>query len=115
MARFRDNLKSIRETFGLSQAELGRQIGVGKSSISMYETGKREPDLNTIEAIADYFGIGLAMLMGDTDNSGLAQDEGELLAAYRALSDLGKRYIRQTMQLAIKSYGELRGEDHAPI
>ena len=64
MAKFKDMLKFYREQRGLSQTELGKIVGVATSTISMYELGKREPDFETEEALADFFNVSLSNLRG---------------------------------------------------
>ena len=64
MAEFKDMLKFYREERGLSQAALARAIGVSPSTISMYEVGKREPDFETEEMIADFFNVSISNLRG---------------------------------------------------
>ena len=53
-------LAEWRESRGLSQEELGRRIGpqgVSDVTISRWETGKRQPDLNAQAAIAEALAI----------------------------------------------------------
>ena len=64
MATFKDMLKYLRNREGLSQAELAQKIGLGASTISMYEVGKREPDFETLETIADFFNVDMNFLLG---------------------------------------------------
>lgn len=62
---FGANLKKLRESAGLSQEQLGELIGVSKSTIGMYEQGKRMPNTNTIlKDIASYFGVTIDYLVG---------------------------------------------------
>lgn len=68
MAKFSERLKLLRKEHELSQAELARQIGTSKSSINMYERGEREPGIETLEAIADYFNVDMDYLLGKTDH-----------------------------------------------
>lgn len=67
MASFKDMLKYYRERDGLSQSQLAKIIGVSSSTISMYEVGKREPDFETEEKIADYFNVSLSNLRGKSE------------------------------------------------
>lgn len=67
MPMFGDRLKTLRNRKGLSQSEFAKQIGVSKSSVNMYERGEREPNFETLEAIADYFNVDLDYLMGKSD------------------------------------------------
>lgn len=48
---FSRNLKEIRKIKGYSQEELAEKLGLNKFTISKYEQGTREPDLNTLEKI----------------------------------------------------------------
>lgn len=68
MAAFKDMLKYFRSREGLSQSDLAKKLGVSTSTISMYEVGKREPDFETEEKIADFFNTDLNILRGrDTE------------------------------------------------
>jgi len=62
---FADVLRNLRKAKGLSQEELASIIGVSKSTIGMYEQGKRIPKADaTLKKIADYFNVSIDSLMG---------------------------------------------------
>lgn len=61
---FKDMLKYYRMREHLSQSELAEKLGLSASAISMYEVGKREPDFETEEKIADFFNTDLNTLRG---------------------------------------------------
>ena len=48
---FNDVLRQLRTDSGMSQEELAKRLGLAKSTISMYESGSREPSLEILEAI----------------------------------------------------------------
>lgn len=64
MANFATMLKQLRTEKGLTQPELSQLLGISRSAISMYEQGKREPDLATLELIARFFEVDLNLLTG---------------------------------------------------
>lgn len=64
MPEFKDMLKYFRMREHLSQNELAEKLGVSSSTISMYEVGKREPDFEMEEKIADFFNTDLNTLRG---------------------------------------------------
>lgn len=65
MKEFSRRIKLFRLQHGMTQAELAKAIGAtSRSTISMYEGGTREPDLETFEAIADVFNVPIADVMG---------------------------------------------------
>lgn len=60
-------LKALRDERGLTQERLADDLGVSKSTIGMYETDKREPNIATLEAIADYFNVDMDYLHGKSE------------------------------------------------
>lgn len=67
MASFGERLRLLRQNKGLSQMEFAKLIKLSKSSVNMYERCEREPNLETIERIADYFNVDLDYLLGKSD------------------------------------------------
>lgn len=67
MSKFSERLRFLRTTHDLSQAEFAKQIKLSKSSINMYERAEREPGLETLERIADYFNVDMDYLLGKSD------------------------------------------------
>ena len=61
---FSERLRELRQKKGLSQSQLADALNISKSAISMYELGKREPDLETLEGIADFFNVDINYLIG---------------------------------------------------
>ena len=66
---FSERLRELRQNKGLSQSQLADALNISKSAISMYELGKREPDLETLEGIADFFNVDINYLIGKEDGS----------------------------------------------
>lgn len=69
MANFKDRFKELRKEKGLAQKEIGDILGYSESTISLYESGRREPK-NTEDfiKIADFFDVTLDYLLGRADN-----------------------------------------------
>lgn len=68
-------LKMLRQQKEMNQLELGKIVGVGKTTISNYETGYSVPDLDTIIKLAEYFQVSTDYLLGLTDEIAEEQDE----------------------------------------
>jgi len=96
MSEFKDMLKYFRERAGLSQSELASKLGLSASTISMYEVGKRQPDFEKEELIADFFNVDLNTLRGK-DVEPLSADEQSLLNKFNALTDKQKKLILDMM------------------
>lgn len=69
MPEYNEVLASLRKKFGLSQQELANRLGMTRSAISMYETGQREPDLETMEIFADFYNVDMNTLTGHVGKS----------------------------------------------
>lgn len=46
-----DCIKNIRFNLGYSQTKLAKEIDIDKTSISLYESGKRKPGFSTLRKI----------------------------------------------------------------
>lgn len=61
-------LKEIRKAKGISQLKLATDLHTNQNTISRYETGEREPGIDELIRIADYFNISVDYLLERTDN-----------------------------------------------
>ena len=64
-----ERLKELRTKRGYSQSELAEKLHVSKSTISMIEAGARQPSVEVLELIADFFNVSLDYLKGKEDGS----------------------------------------------
>ncbi len=117
MMKTGEKIRELRKALGLTQAELGRMIGVQKAAINKYETGLvvnlKRP---TMLALAKALHVSPLDLFDDeeythdTINSKffteeLTPDELLVLTTYQALSTKGKEYIQQQLLAAQLMYG----------
>ena len=66
---FFENLKRIRIAKGYSQKEFAEKLGVAKSTYCMYESGTREPNVQTIKRISELLNVPTDELLGLDDES----------------------------------------------
>jgi transcriptional regulator with XRE-family HTH domain len=88
---FGENLKRLRKGKGMTQSELGTQIGLSKAVISKYETGLGYPSYDVLIRIAQYFSVTTDYLLGvagdrSMDISGLTETQAE--AVLRLVAEL---------------------------
>lgn len=67
MSVFGKILRELRTENNLTQTQLAQILGIAFSTVSMYERGEREPDFETMEAIADYFNVTMDYLHGKSN------------------------------------------------
>ena len=60
---FGKRLKELRLEKGLSQRKLGEVFNVCNQTISFWEIGSREPDLDTLLKLARFFDVSLEHLL----------------------------------------------------
>lgn len=61
-------LKELRKKKGISQLRLATDLNTTQNTISRYETGEREPGIDELVKIADYFNVSVDYLIGRTEN-----------------------------------------------
>jgi len=65
---FGDRVRTLRIAQNEPQQKLAERLGVGKSAISMLESGQRAASADMLIALADYFGTSLDYLVGRSDD-----------------------------------------------
>lgn len=105
-------LRGLRVRYNMTQKMLGEALGLSESTIGMYEREQREPDFETLEAIADYFNVDMDYLTGRSNIENAYKE-------YPQLDDVYLRFAKQAqdegispndIQLAIETIKKLRGE-----
>ncbi|MCL2234808.1 MAG: helix-turn-helix transcriptional regulator [Firmicutes bacterium] len=62
-----ERLKEIREEKGFSQEQVAKVIGIRQQTISQYEKGITEPDIQTLKKLCDFFDVTSDYLLGFKD------------------------------------------------
>jgi len=65
--KFGERLKEERTVKGLTQRGLSNEINIAQPVIALWETKKREPNLDTLIMIAKYFKVTTDYMLGLTD------------------------------------------------
>ncbi len=56
-------LKTIRKEKGYSQLKVALDLNVSREALSYYETGKRNPDIQTLKLLSNYFNVSIDYLI----------------------------------------------------
>lgn len=64
-----NRIAELRKKKNLSQAQLAKETGLTRQAISLYETNRREPKLETWLKLAKFFGVSVSYLQGISSNS----------------------------------------------
>ncbi|MDC6268058.1 helix-turn-helix domain-containing protein [Lysinibacillus fusiformis] len=61
-------LKYLRKSNNKTQQDIADILGITRPAYTAYEQGKRNPDYEILEKIADYYNVSIDYLLGRTDN-----------------------------------------------
>ena len=67
MEIFAERLKELRQERGVSLETIAKAIGVSVIAVSRWENKKRIPNIESLVAIAKYFGVSTDYLVGMED------------------------------------------------
>lgn len=86
-----EKIRAARKAKGLTQAELGKRAGMKDSAIRKYESGGREPKIETLRRIANGLGVDWKDILEDDElpkKMGTENGIGERIRALRACEDI---------------------------
>lgn len=98
---FAERLKGLRSNKKLTQAELGKALGLSKNTIYQYESGKRKPDFQAMTKIEKFFGVSASYLRGEVDENDYDSVRDELsgiLADYLINASNAQSFLRNLPQ-----------------
>lgn len=67
MPSFSSRLRELRTEIGLTQKEFAQAMNISRSCAASYEHGKREPSLELLSKIADFFDVDSDYILGKSD------------------------------------------------
>lgn len=108
MATFGQRLRELRREHGLSQDDLAQRLNMTHGAVSLYELGKRNPDLHALNLLCGFFDVTSDFILGRTSAIALTtndDDEREVLLRYRASDDLRKELVRVALGIDRKENG----------
>lgn len=73
-------IRQLRKEKHLSQTELAKQLHVSQATITAWETGRSDPSISALNALADYFNVSTDYLAGRTsirkeNDNGLSKNQ----------------------------------------
>lgn len=112
-----NNMRMLRKEKKMTMKQLGKIVGVSESAISMYETGKHEPDILTLQRIADTLGVSVDRLLGREEQKDTADEAWEVREQLRRdpnmriLFSAASKATPDQLRAAAAMLKALQGED----
>lgn len=94
MSTLGERLRKARERKGLSQTEVYRRTNINNKTLSRYESGGSEPDLDTLRILAEQYEVSINYLTGIS----LQEAEEQFLEEFQKLDKKDQEYIIDLMQ-----------------
>ena len=69
-SKFAVNLSKLRHERGLSQRQAASELGISQALLSHYETDAREPKLDFVIKVCDYYSVTTDYILGRTIERG---------------------------------------------
>lgn len=118
-----NRIRELRRAKGLTMKQLGEELGVAESTISHYETGRRQLDNETLLKLGEFFGVSVGYILGveeprppilnARDERDIAKTletlmeqldgSGDLMFDGDPLSDEARDRIRSAMKLGLEA------------
>lgn len=104
-----ERIAQLRKNRSMSQFQLAKTLNIATSTLGMYETNKRKPNMEMLEKLADFFGVSIDYLLGRStpDKKHLEQEIDLDKAIDNAMSFDGKpvtEHDRKMMKQLWKAY-----------
>ncbi len=68
MTIFHSKIKEFRKSINLTQKQMAERLNISERAYQYYESGQREPNLDTLFDISNIFDISTDYLLGKTNN-----------------------------------------------
>lgn len=62
-------IAELRKKHSLSQIQLADKLHIAQATLALYETGKRKPNIDMLNTIADFFNVSIDYLVGRDDET----------------------------------------------
>lgn len=111
-----NRIRELRKAKGITMKQLGSVLGLAESTISQYETGKRQPDYAALVKLSEYFGVTVGCILGTEKNTpdvsvkrvvkqdiNITSEEMDMILKFRRLDERGKSAVLNTLEHELSS------------
>ncbi|MDQ6418704.1 helix-turn-helix transcriptional regulator [Paenibacillus sp. LHD-117] len=93
-----NRMRELRKNKKLSQEELGEKLGVGKTTISQYESETRKPDSDMLLRISKFFEVSVDFLLGRTNDPQIKPKDDQPEHDYHFFDAHGVQFIARSKE-----------------
>ncbi|HBG7047165.1 TPA: helix-turn-helix domain-containing protein [Clostridioides difficile] len=103
---FSKNLKDLRIKKGLTQEQVAKDLMTTKVSIGRYENGTREPKIETLKSLSNYYNVSVDYLLGKTliENYTTTDEISKIIKSYESLPKEAQEHINSYIEFLVDRY-----------
>jgi len=106
-----ERIKELRIKNNMTQNDLASVVGLTATGISYWESGKANPDIKSINKLADYFNVSIDYIYGKKDISESNDEEMEILFRKASeLKDEDKEKIKSIIKASVEAFWDEESE-----
>lgn len=102
-----NKLHALRKLKGVTLEQISDETDISVSSLSRYEKGERNPKINTIRTLAEYFGVSSDYLEGRYETQYIikdATDIGNIIYELRSKSGLSQLQVANDLKIPVSTF-----------
>ncbi len=101
-----DRIKKLRLDRNLTQKQVADALEIQRPTYTRYETGIREPDLEALNRLADFFEVSVDYLLGRTDLPNYEKEPEYLRRIRLASEQMNEKQRQKMLQILELSFDE---------
>ena len=98
----KNNLRTIRKKYNLTQQQVAEKMQMTKSTISRYESQSQRLDINVINKLSQAIGCDPLEIIADKGKICLTEEEERLIANFRKLNSVDKVAVSKKVNALAK-------------
>lgn len=94
-----NKLHALRKSRGVTLEQISDETDISVSSLSRYEKGERNPKINTIRTLAEYFGVSSDYLEGRVNSEFDIENVGEIIRQLRRANKISQTKLSKILNI----------------
>ena len=106
-----ESLKKIRKQYKMTQEEIAKLLGMGRSGYTYYETGKTVPSIEVLQKLSAIYSTSIDAIVGNTNNASFDKRYSEDILSVSEGNMDPLMYMKKDEQALIMAFRLLSAED----
>ena len=112
---FNEKLQQLRKQKNLTQEDLAQALYVSRTAVSKWESGRGYPSIDSLKAIAKFFGVTVDDLLTGEEVLTIAEDDGKQKEKHLRTLVYGLLDLSVAMSFFLPLFGQQAGDTVVPV